>query len=248
MAQNQSGPPVSSLRAGFSFPPKETRRSPSPMGRSQLLMLCSQNCAIGSSALRSKSISLNVSTMAVRNSPSLMSDTTNSTVDLIICKRLGAAAAIGGNKAIGNQPPFKLCLRRVRFQRTSTRRQLDCAKTLGVCSQGNRRTLTSAGLSTFSNPRSHRRGQEFGRDPTRPSPSSRESCFQGEQHRSAKAIQLRNEYPRPSRPHRRKISEGPRRQVNEVLSPLGAATVANVSPKPLILQSAPPHEGEGEVK
>jgi hypothetical protein len=30
-----------------------------------------------------------------------------------------------------------------------------------------------------SNPRSHRRGQEFCRDPTRPSPNTRGSCFQG---------------------------------------------------------------------
>ena len=35
------------------------------------------------------------------------------------------------NKAIADQSPLlKLSLRRVRFQRTSTRQQLDCAKTL----------------------------------------------------------------------------------------------------------------------
>jgi hypothetical protein len=60
--------------------------------------------------------------------------------------------------------------RRVQFQRTSTRQQLDCAKTR-LCSQGNRRTRTSGGPSTCSgsNPRSHSRGQEFCRNPSRPS-------------------------------------------------------------------------------
>ena len=48
--------------------------------------------------------------------------------------RVGAeesGAAKYENKAIANQSPLlKLSLRRVRFQRTSTRQQLDCAKTL----------------------------------------------------------------------------------------------------------------------
>ena len=47
--------------------------------------------------------------------------------------RVGAeeSGAATKNKAIANQSPLlKLSLRRVRFQRTSTRQQLDCAKTL----------------------------------------------------------------------------------------------------------------------
>ena len=94
------------------------------------------------------------------------------------------------------QPPLLKFHTRVRFQRTSTRQQLDCAETLLLCSQENRRIPTSDGLSTCSrsNPRLHRRGQEFDRDPTRPSPNIRGSSFQGQQHRSARAIQLHNEY------------------------------------------------------
>src|SRR5258708_30395646 len=45
--------------------------------------------------------------------------------------RVGAEeSGAANNKAIANQSPLlKLSLRRVRFQRTSTRQQLDCAKT-----------------------------------------------------------------------------------------------------------------------
>src|SRR6202035_2789489 len=120
----------------------------------------------------------------------------------VVCPLLRGSSPTRGvapkqhNKAIADQSPLlKLSLRRVRFQRTSTRQQLDCAKTLYLCSQENRRTLTSDGLSTCSqsNPRSHRRGQEFCRDPTRPSPNTRGSCFQGEWHRSVREIQLHNE-------------------------------------------------------
>ncbi len=50
-----------------------------------------------------------------------------------------------------DQPPLlKLCLQRVRFQRTSTRQRLDCAKTQLLCSQENRRIPTFDGLSTCS--------------------------------------------------------------------------------------------------
>src|SRR5207302_338520 len=44
---------------------------------------------------------------------------------------------------------------RVRFQRTATRQLLDCARTLSLCSQENRRTLTFGGLlaCSRSNPR-----------------------------------------------------------------------------------------------
>ena len=51
---------------------------------------------------------------------------------LFIPWRVGAdESGAEKNKAIANQSPLlKLSLRRVRFQRTSTRQQLDCAKTL----------------------------------------------------------------------------------------------------------------------
>src|SRR5262245_63594693 len=46
-------------------------------------------------------------------------------------RRRAEAKAIIGNKATANQSPLlKLCLQRVRSERTSTRQQLDCAKTL----------------------------------------------------------------------------------------------------------------------
>ena len=46
------------------------------------------------------------------------------------------ARPIRGNKATVNQPPvLKLCRGRVLFQRTATRQQLGCAKTLSLCSQ-----------------------------------------------------------------------------------------------------------------
>ncbi len=83
-----------------------------------------------------------------------------------------------------DQPPLlKLCLQRVRFQRTSTRQRLDCAKTQLLCSQENRRIPTFDGLLTCnrSTPRSHRRGQEFCRNPTQPSTNSRGSGFRGQQ-------------------------------------------------------------------
>ena len=52
-------------------------------------------------------------------------------------------------RLLTNRPGLSF-IRRVRFQRTSTRQQLDCAKTLSLCNQGNRRILTSDGLSTCS--------------------------------------------------------------------------------------------------
>ena len=48
------------------------------------------------------------------------------------------------------QPPYQAFAQRVSFQRTSTRQQLDCAKTLLLRSQVNRRTLISDGLSACS--------------------------------------------------------------------------------------------------
>ena len=48
------------------------------------------------------------------------------------------------------QPPYQAFAQRVSFQRTSTRQQLDCAKTLLLRSQVNRRTPISDGLSACS--------------------------------------------------------------------------------------------------
>src|ERR1700692_4366860 len=55
----------------------------------------------------------------------------------VVCPLLRGSSPTRGvapkqeNKAIADQSPLlKLSLRRVRFQRTSTRQQLDCAKTL----------------------------------------------------------------------------------------------------------------------
>src|SRR3984957_19106318 len=55
----------------------------------------------------------------------------------VVCPLLRGSSPTRGvapkqeNKAIADQSPLlKLGLRRVRFQRTSTRQQLDCAKTL----------------------------------------------------------------------------------------------------------------------
>jgi hypothetical protein len=114
---------------------------------------------------------------------------------------LRAREAGGGNsrrtrRLLTNRLALKPCQQRVRFQRTSTRQQLDCAKTLKLYSQGSRRILISDSLSTCSrsSPHSHDRGQESGHTPTRPSPNSRELAFQEKRHRSARAIQLRNEY------------------------------------------------------
>src|SRR6202040_892388 len=80
--------------------------------------------------------------------------------------------------------------------RTSTRQQLDCATTLLLRSQVNRRTPISDGLSACSrsSPRLHRREQEFDRDPTRPSPNSYRLKSRGQRHRNAAAILWRNGY------------------------------------------------------
>ena len=48
------------------------------------------------------------------------------------------------------QPPYQAFAQRVSFQRTSTRQQLDCATTLLLRSQVNRRTPISDGLSACS--------------------------------------------------------------------------------------------------
>src|SRR5271169_6298600 len=59
--------------------------------------------------------------------------------------------SIKRNKAIANQPPLlKPFYKESRFQRTSTRQQLDYAKTQLLCSQENRRIPTFDGLSTCS--------------------------------------------------------------------------------------------------
>ena len=53
--------------------------------------------------------------------------------------------------AVADQPPLlKPFYKESRFQRTSTRQQLDCAKTQLLCSQENRRIPTFDGLSTCS--------------------------------------------------------------------------------------------------
>ena len=62
-----------------------------------------------------------------------------------------ARRTIMGNKATANQSPLlKLFYEKSHSKRTSTRQQLDYAKTLITISQGYRRTLTSVGLSTCS--------------------------------------------------------------------------------------------------
>ena len=72
------------------------------------------------------------------------------------CWCVGSRAApafltIKGNKAIADQPPLlKPFYKESRFQRTSTRQQLDYAKTQLLCSQENRRIPTFDGLSTCS--------------------------------------------------------------------------------------------------
>ena len=91
---------------------------------------------------------------------------------------------------------LKPSLRRVRFQRTSTRQQLDYAKTPKSRNRENRRTPISDGLSACSrsSPRLHPRGQEFDGDPTRPSPNSHRLKSRGQRHRNAAAILWRNGY------------------------------------------------------
>jgi hypothetical protein len=65
--------------------------------------------------------------------------------------RAAPAFSIKGNKAIADQPPLlKPLYKESRFQRTSTRQQLDYAKTQLLCSQENRRIPTFDGLSTCS--------------------------------------------------------------------------------------------------
>ena len=65
--------------------------------------------------------------------------------------RAAPAFTIKGNKAIADQPPLlKPFYKESRFQRTSTRQQLDYAKTQLLCSQENRRIPTFDGLSTCS--------------------------------------------------------------------------------------------------
>ena len=61
------------------------------------------------------------------------------------------ATAIGGKQGDWlTQPPYQAFAQRVLFQRTSTRQQLDCATTLLLRSQVNRRTPISDGLSACS--------------------------------------------------------------------------------------------------
>ena len=47
----------------------------------------------------------------------------------VVARQRHAAPTTSGNKAAASQSPFKLVNRRVRSNRTSTRRQLDCART-----------------------------------------------------------------------------------------------------------------------
>ena len=87
--------------------------------------------------------------------------------------------------------------------------KLDCARTPKLCSQGSRRMLSSGVLSTCSesNPRLHRREQEFGCSSIRPSSSIGGWRFQGRQHRSARATQLHNGYAIDPTCHAHKIQK-----------------------------------------
>ena len=53
-------------------------------------------------------------------------------------------------RLLTNRPCLGFVYEESHSKRTSTRQQLDCAKTLSLCSQRNRRTLTSGGPSACS--------------------------------------------------------------------------------------------------